>query len=114
MELEPAPGEISSTKAFESAIYKIIDDEFVSDYADKDDYSLDSNLHHNLSMRSEISQMMGSIGSVTLDQQPCELFTSPMSGDFKELEQALMTVLCKEDMTKVAAQVHAVRASTAE
>ena len=82
MELEPAPGEISSTKAFESAIDKTIDDAFVSDYADKDDYSLDSTFHHSLSKRSETSKMKGSIGSVTVDQQPCELFTSPMSGDF--------------------------------
>ena len=58
MELEPAPGEISSTKAFESAIDKNIDDAFVFDHSDNGDYSLDGTFHHNLNMRSEISQMM--------------------------------------------------------
>ena len=58
----------------------------------------------------ELSKMMGSIGSVVVCNVPCDLFAKPVSGEFEDLEQALMTVLNDEDMKKAAAQVHAVHA----
>ena len=82
MELDANSGEISSIEVIESKIDNNMDNSFVADSMDEDTYCHDSYFLTALSTRTEMSKMMGSIGSVVVCNAPCNIFAKPASGDF--------------------------------
>ena len=85
MELDANPGEIASVEIVESRIDHNVDNSFVSDKIDNDDHCHDSLFYNSLSTRAEMAKMMGSIRSVTVNDVPCAIFTTPVSGNFEDL-----------------------------
>ena len=71
----------------------------------------DNNFAAALNQRTEVSKMMASIGSVTMDDSPCPLFTDPILGQMEDLEESLHSLLGDQMVNKVKANLSAVRAT---
>ena len=64
-----------------------------------------------LNQGAEISKMMGSIGSVTKNNTPCELFSGTIMGQMEELEGHICDILGTEAVSHAKANISAVQAT---
>lgn len=64
-----------------------------------------------LEQRTEVSKMMGSIGSTECHCQPCSLFEEPLQGSLNELEHDLSEALGSEVANTIKARINALQAT---
>ncbi len=65
-----------------------------------------------LNTRAEISNMMGSIGSVTANDNPCDVFAHPFSGTLDNLRSMLVDTLGEDTIAKLECEVMSVVTSS--
>ena len=71
----------------------------------------DDNFVTALNQRTEMSKMMASIGSVSVDDSPCELFSDPIFGQMEDLESAMHELLGDDVINVMKAKLSAVQAT---
>jgi hypothetical protein len=88
---------------YEDAVDNAIADSFCDDLVPEDDMGDDCKFWKTISGRAEISKIMGSLGSVTVGCDTCELFSNPVDDGIGELRDTLAELFDDATMAKIAA-----------
>ena len=103
-EIDGYIGAISISEADELTD-EAIDNAYTPDVYDTDGLNEVADFADVLNSRAEISKMMGSIGSTTVDNTACSIFSHPFSGTLDNLRTMLTDSLGEEAIANVESQV---------